>query len=69
MLRLMLLSFPCALHPVNRYAHKHALADVNVEEPQKQADAAEPAVPGEEKRCDLLERNGYLNQQCMPART
>ncbi len=36
-----LLLFPCALHPVNRFAHKHAMAEI-VEYPQNQADAAEP---------------------------
>jgi hypothetical protein len=45
------------------------MADVIVEEPQSQADAAEPAVPGEGKRCDPLDMDGYGNQQCMPART
>jgi hypothetical protein len=53
---------------VNEYAHKHAMADVIVEEPQSQADAAEPAIPGEGKRCDPLDMDGYGNQQCMPAR-
>ncbi len=24
----MFLPFPCALHPVNRFAHKHAMADM-----------------------------------------
>jgi hypothetical protein len=62
----MLLLFPCPLHPVNRFAHKHAMADVIVEEPQSQANAAEPAVRGEGKRCDVLDTNGYRNQQCMP---
>jgi hypothetical protein len=42
------------------------MADVIVEEPQSQANAAEPAVRGEGKRCDVLDTNGYRNQQCMP---
>jgi len=53
LLVLVLLPFPCSLHPVNRFAHKHAMADVIIEEPHSQADASEPAVPGEGKRCEI----------------
>jgi hypothetical protein len=41
------------------------MADV-IEEPQSKAGASEPAVPGEGKRCDPLDKEGYRNQQCMP---
>jgi hypothetical protein len=53
--------FSLAPHPVNRFAHKHALADVIVEEPQNQADRAEPVVPGEGKSCDPSDRDMYRN--------
>jgi hypothetical protein len=35
------LTFPYPLHPVNRYTHKHAMADV-IKKPQSQADTPSP---------------------------
>jgi hypothetical protein len=48
---------------VNRFAHKHALADVIVEETQNQADTAEPALTG---RGEVLR---FVLQGCIPEPT